>query len=67
MSTAAEAKEKRPRKPRARHRDVILAALEERLSMIRMDDLNGEHVRRVKELIDELNRSLSLKTEDEDA
>lgn len=71
MSTAAEAKEKdrRQRKSPARHRDVVIAAIEERMCIIVRDDANEVHLRRLEELIDELKRALkgNSKPEDEEA
>lgn len=58
MST--EVKE-RTRKPRARHRDVILAAFDERMLMLsrpNVPDFVKEHIERLRELADELKRSL---------
>ena len=49
----AETKEK-TRRPKARHRDVVIAAMEERLTMF----ADPIHVPRMLELLDELKRSI---------
>ena len=62
------------RKPKARHRDIVLGVLAERLMMIEAEaalivgDIAKEnikgHVYRLNELMDELNRSLKNGAED---
>jgi len=53
---------KRIRRPAARHRDVIIAAAEERLLMLEqsrnIEDI-GAHAERMRELFSELKRSFS--------
>ena len=50
------------RKPKARHKDVVIGCMEERLGMIFE---NQDHVARLRELLDELKRSLSKDKDDE--
>lgn len=67
MSTELEKKmsKERVRKPRARHRDIVLGCIEERLSMMKGDAAVGEHVTRLFDLFDELRRALGGKKEEE--
>ena len=62
-----EDKAARIRKPKARHRDTVMAAMEERMSML--DDSSSEsvtlHAKRLSELMDELKRSLGKDNGDE--
>ena len=65
-----EDKTTRIRKPKARHRDTVMAAIEERLLMLYVD--NGSsyecvlaHAKRIGELMDELKRSLGKDNGDE--
>lgn len=69
MSTnrTGETKE-RTRRPRARHRDVILGAIAEHLIIVKTryrDEALTPHLERIDELFDELNRSLALDGKDE--
>lgn len=52
-------KEAKARKPRARSRDVVLGAMNERLLAIPMTDELECHRTRLLELLDELQRSLN--------
>lgn len=51
---------KRTRRPAARQRDVVLGCIEERISMVAVQDDTdmAAHVTRLYELLDELRRSL---------
>ena len=53
------------RKPKARHRDVVLGAIEERVGCIQEDGDHG-HRDRLLELLDELRRSLGRNDEPEE-
>jgi len=63
MST--QPKEVKTRKPRARHRDVVLGAIDERLACILVTDDNAHHIARLEGLFDELRRSLAGKEPEE--
>lgn len=58
----------RKRRPPARHRDVIMAAADERLLMLdrcmNLEDV-ASHTARIRELFEELRRSLNKETGDE--
>ena len=64
-----EDKTTRIRKPKARHRETVMAAMEERLRMIcegsSPDGLIAQHANRLIELMDELKRSLGKDNGDE--
>ena len=47
------------RKPKAREAEIVLAAMEERMSAITRDDANEFHFARLDVLIDELKRALN--------
>jgi hypothetical protein len=55
MSTVEQART-RTRKPDARNTEIVLAALEERLSVA--IGVDSAHASRIEELLDELRRSL---------
>ena len=57
----------RIRKPKARHRDTVMAAMEERLLMFdgASPDSLKQHANRLIELMDELKRSLGKDNGDE--
>lgn len=59
---APETKERPKRKPNARHRDIIIAAMEERMLIANSEDPN---ILRIRELLDELKRSLNNNKETE--
>lgn len=65
MSTVQD---KRQRRPRARHKDVIFGCLEERLEVINgafASDGLGPHIVRLFDLLDELKRSIGSSKENE--
>lgn len=53
----------RVRKKPARHRDIVLGCIDERLLMIPLTDDLEPHRVRLTELLDELRRSLGKNTE----
>ena len=57
---------RRTRKPRARNPQIVMAALQERLNCIPIDDGNSFHIIRINELLDELNRAMNGKVEDDE-
>lgn len=58
---------KAPRKPKARHKDVVFGAINERLDMLGGLSVGlpevQPHVERLNELLDELRRSIASKDE----
>ena len=62
--------ETRTRRPNARAKEIVFGAIDERLIMIdecRDLEIVKVYVSRLRELIDELKRSVSKKTEGEEA
>jgi len=59
MSTTEVRTSKPARKPRARHRDVVLGCIDERLTMLAEQVNDNDHVSRLFALMDELRRSLN--------
>ena len=48
---------KKPRKPKARATEVVIAVLQERINCIPIDATTEPHFDRIKSLLDELRRS----------
>ena len=63
MSMTEKEVARKTRKPKARHRDVIIGCLEERLLIMNSDD--APHASRCIGLLDELKRSLAGKDQDD--
>ena len=55
----------RVRKPRARNPQIVMAALQERVNCIPVNDGNSFHLIRIGELLEELNRAMSGKGDDD--
>jgi len=55
------------RKPKARAAEVVIGALEERISMIEVTPDANDHLVRIMELFDELKRSLNGNRSEEEA
>lgn len=66
MSTNVEDIKRRTRKPKARNPQIVMAALQERLNCIPIDDSNSFHIIRINELLGELTRAISGKGDDDE-
>ena len=67
MAETTEQKKERTRRPNARHQDVVFGAIEERLEMLdhAADESLSVHAVRLRELLDELKRSLGRTKEND--